>query len=229
MIEQVNVVSLRSAIVDRLREAILSGSVRPGERINETLFAEQFGVSRPPLREAIRQLESEGLLVPHPRKGTFVRTFSPRDVRELYALRYALEAAAAEFITESHTADMLDELESRLADVEQNARESVQDAIDADLRFHNEIVKASGVSLLVSAWEQLARELRFALIYVDPAFFESIFVEETHRPLLDAIKAKDFEGIRKYTGELRKVGDALGDRWEELTDIEASLAPGRRS
>jgi DNA-binding GntR family transcriptional regulator len=216
MIEPVNVTSLRTAIVDQLREVILSGSVPPGERINETLLAEQFGVSRPPLREAIRQLESEALLVAHPRRGTRVRTFSPEDVRELYALRYALEAAAAEFISETHTSGMLRDLERQLDEVNATVPEGVQHTIAADLRFHREIVRAAGMGRLLKEWEQLVREMRLALIYVDPEFFNVDFVEGTHRPLVEAIKARDTQAIRRYTAEIRKVGDALADRWEEL-------------
>lgn len=217
MTSQLGVVSLRTEIVDQLHAAILGGVVGPGERLNERILSERFGVSRPPLREAIRQLESEGLVVSIARRGSYVRTFSASDIKELYALRYALEAAAAEFIAESHTTEQLLELDHRLEELGRIVPEGVANTIEADFRFHREIVHAAHLSRLTNAWEQLVRELRLALIFVDASYFEIAFVERTHRPLVDAIKARDRNAIRLCTEDLRKVGDALGDKWEEVT------------
>lgn len=213
---QLKVTLLRTEIIESLKDAILKGDLMPGERLNERVLAERFGVSRPPLREAIRQLESEGLVVSIDRRGSYVRTFTEEDVKEIYLLRYALELAAAEFVAEQESSAKFELLERRLEEMEEAISQGVQAAIEADFRLHRELVRAAGLRRLLDTWEQLVRELRLALVFVDPEFFEKAFVEDTHRPLLDAIRKKDFHGIRRYTDELRRVGDALGSRWEEM-------------
>jgi DNA-binding GntR family transcriptional regulator len=222
MIAALTATTLRNQIVDTLREAILSGEIRPGARLSERLIAEELGVSRPPLREAIRQLESEGLLVSVARRGSFVRTFSGEEVREIYATRYALEAAAAEFVAESGTDECINELQLRLVDMEKRTSEGVERTIDADILFHRALVTGAGVKRLSETWELLVSELRLALCLVDASYFEFDFIEETHRTLLDAISAKDMVAIRTHLQQLLAVGDALGTRWDELRNQDST-------
>lgn len=213
--------SMRDEIVERLSDAILEGALRPGERLNERVLAEMIGVSRPPLREAIRQLESEGLLTSSPRKGSYVRTFNGDEVRELYSLRYAIEAAAAEYVALNAHPVALARLEGMLVEVENSSSRGSSDVIEKDLRFHREIVKSSGSVRLLRTWDKLLRELKLALLLVDSSFYAATFVEKTHAPLMAAIKSQDFERIRWCTQELRHVGDSLSAQWDsfrELTD-----------
>ena len=87
--------TLRERIVDFVKEAIIKGRLRPGERIPEPELAERFGVSRTPIREAFRQLESEGFLTVIPRKGAVVSPITDKDVREFYSIKSLLEGFAA--------------------------------------------------------------------------------------------------------------------------------------
>ena len=87
--------TLREKILETIRDAILSGQLRPGEKVTEPELAERFGISRTPIREAFRQLESEGYLTVIPRKGAVVAAFSPKQVEEFYAIKSILEGYAA--------------------------------------------------------------------------------------------------------------------------------------
>jgi len=87
--------TLREKILETIRDAIMTGALRPGEKVAEPDLAERFGISRTPIREAFRQLESEGYLTVIPRKGAVVTSFSPRDVEEFYAIKSILEGYAA--------------------------------------------------------------------------------------------------------------------------------------
>src|SRR6266550_2914870 len=103
---------LRHEISDILREAIWTGVLRPGQRLSENWLAGEIGVSRPPLREAIRVLEQEGLVVSIPRRGSFVRTLAGQDISEIYTVRCALEGMAAELAMEAlpHELERLDQM-----------------------------------------------------------------------------------------------------------------------
>lgn len=226
---QVSTGSLKEDVSRSLRTAIWHGEVTPGERLNERLIAEELGVSRPPLREAIRELEMEGLVETWPRRGSYVRRLSGDDVRELYIVRCALEQAAAEILA-ARTVDPADGvgIETELEELERHTVHSLQSTIEADLRFHHSMVRLSGVHRLVAAWERLAGELRLALRLVDPEYFGRTYVERTHRPLLTAIGANDRDEIRKCIDEFRDVGESLGDAWAELSGVtdETSLPAG---
>ena len=88
-------VGLKQQIQTRLKQAILDGSLAPGEQLVEGEIARQFGVSRSPVREAIQELESQGYVVKKPRRGTFVTELTPQAVTEIYSLRVLLEGYAA--------------------------------------------------------------------------------------------------------------------------------------
>lgn len=87
--------TLREKILETIRDAIMTGALKAGEKVAEPDLAERFGISRTPIREAFRQLESEGYLTVIPRKGAVVTSFSPRDVEEFYAIKSILEGYAA--------------------------------------------------------------------------------------------------------------------------------------
>src|SRR2546423_13163446 len=93
--------SLQEKVYDHLKQAILAGEIEPGERLLETRLAQSLGVSRIPVREAIRKLEREGLIVVFPRRGVYASSLSPRDVDEVYAVRAVLEGLAARLPAES--------------------------------------------------------------------------------------------------------------------------------
>src|SRR5712691_11360611 len=88
--------SVVDIVVEELHTLILSGSLRPGERLVEERLTERFGISRPPLREALRVLQQEGLVQRLPRRGAIVTPLDADDVREIYSLRWALERLAIE-------------------------------------------------------------------------------------------------------------------------------------
>jgi DNA-binding GntR family transcriptional regulator len=104
--------TLRESILETIRDAIISGSLKPGEKVAEPELAERFGISRTPIREAFRQLESEGYLTVVPRKGAVVVTFSQRDVEEFYAIKSILEGYAARKACEKLTVREIDKLQS---------------------------------------------------------------------------------------------------------------------
>ncbi len=172
-------------------------------------------MSRPPLREAIRVLEQEGLVVSVPRRGSFVRTLTGEDIREIYTLRCALEGMAAELAIGA-AGEAIDELEARVEKVEHEEPEvELRAVIGEDLEFHRALVRLSGNTRLMSMWEQIAGQLRLALTLVDPAFFQPDYVESTHHALVAAIRKSDRPEVARLSRTLLDVGRDLSERWDE--------------
>ncbi len=211
---------LRHEISDILREAIWNGLLKPGQRLNEQWLSGEMGVSRPPLREAIRVLEQEGLVVSIPRRGTFVRSLTGHDIFEIYAVRCALEGMAAELLMEHASARELDDLEKMIDRLEASPPSDLGAVVHQDFEFHRELVRLSRSERLAAMWEQLASQLRLALTLVDPAFFQAGYVELTHRPLIEAIRKRDAQEVWRLSRILLEVGRSLRDRWDQQVESE---------
>ena len=105
---------LREVVSEALREAIIDGALKPGERLMEIQLADELGVSRTPIREAIRRLELEGFLIMVPRRGTYVADLSIKDINEVFEIRTALDVLAAGLAAERITEEELEKLERLL-------------------------------------------------------------------------------------------------------------------
>ncbi len=153
--------TFRSHIAEHLREAILGGDIEPGSQLVETALAEQFGVSRGPLREAIRQLIEEGLLETIPYTGTYVTDISFRDVDEIYSIRINLETFAFEQIWKRRDETFREELERR-HDILTRSIDDGDDkaSILAELSFHGAVYEATGHGFLLNVWHSLRGRLQ---------------------------------------------------------------------
>jgi DNA-binding GntR family transcriptional regulator len=153
--------TLRAHIVERLRAAILAGEIPPGAPLVETALSERFDVSRGPLREALRQLIEEGLVVTRPYAGTHVATLSVEDVREIYSLRTALETFAFEHVWARRDEHFRSELRRRnaalLATIDAGDDRA---SIETELTFHGLVYEASGHRLLQRSWHGLRGRLQ---------------------------------------------------------------------
>jgi DNA-binding GntR family transcriptional regulator len=217
--------SLRDEVEDVLRQAIWRGDLRPGEHLNEAALADRLGVSRPPLREVIRTLEAEGLVVSRPRRGAYVKQLSGDDVLEIYSVRCTLEAMAAELVIDQSAVDVTDMLEEKLTELEHESlrHADLPDVITIDLQFHRAFVAAAGNSRLLHMWERLVGELRLALSLVPREFYDADFVHRTHRPLVEAIRAGDRVQAQTMIEELMVIGQSLYERWAALERTEDVL------
>ncbi len=174
---------LADEVVTQLRQAIIEGKLAPGEHLPEDTIARQLGVSRSPVRDALRALEREGLVVGFPNRGSFVREFSPHDVDEIFSLRVAIESLAAEWAIEHLTEEDLREME-RLVDLQAQA-------LAGDMACLNEINASFGTAhqelpILVSPGS-----VGSASLLLNNAFHEYICRRAGHSRLMEI-----WEGIR---------------------------------
>lgn len=189
---------LRDIVFDSMREAIIAQILRPGERLMEVQLAEEMGVSRTPVREAIRKLELEGFAIIVPRKGAYVASISINDVHELYEIRAALETLACGLAAERATQEEIEEMEKFLIQESSFVGSSnVFDTVNADVGLHDLICKASRNERLLNTLNNLREQIyrtRAASISLPGRKKKSL---EEHRHIVEAISSRDLELAQK--------------------------------
>jgi DNA-binding GntR family transcriptional regulator len=186
-----------SAIVLRtLREAIVEGRLAPGEAVVEAQLSRQLGVSRAPLREALRSLENEGLVLSTPWRGAIVAPLTERGVNELQAFRRLLEVFAAEQVLAGDETDV-SSLDAIVADMERCAEAGDLACMnEADVRFHTRIVEMSGNSLLLDVWRSYVSPIRRALALRNRENSDLESIVTMHRNLIAAFAARDLDEVK---------------------------------
>ena len=191
--------TLRGQAYDILKRQLLSGELRPGERVNEVVMASRLGISRGPLREAIRNLEQEGLLIAAPHRGTFVRRLSEEEAAELQEVRLALETAAACRLAQRWTPATKAMLEERLDQLRglHLDNSTLAERMSADLGFHEAICEASGNETLLETWRSLIGRITMMVLNVGESRMSRLQDADSHLPLLEAIESGDETIIRE--------------------------------
>ncbi len=201
---------LRESVYEQLRASILRSEIKPNTRLKEVEIAEKMGVSRTPIREAIRKLEIEGLVTIESRKGAHVADISIKDTADTLDVRAYLEGLAARRAAELMTKDQIKELE-KISNKFNKAVETgkTQDMIKYDEEFHRYIVNATDNPRLISILENLAElVIRFRYLYFG-TFKRAGEMPPQHLSILEYIKAGDTElagrSARNHIAELKRL------------------------
>ncbi len=184
--------TLSERAAEVLRSHILAGHLESGERVVEAKIARELGISRGPVREALKQLRAEGLIREEPRRGSFVVKLEPNDVREIYDLRAAIETRAVRILTLSAPAS-LPELHDALERIKAAANTGdPREAARADVAFHGEVCRLIGNERLYRVFTTHAELLQSLLRLENEAFYEHVDqIWDEHHELLVAIEAGD--------------------------------------
>ncbi len=185
---------LRDIVFETLKEAILTGKFEPKERLMEIKLADQLGVSRTPVREAIRKLELEGLVVMEARKGAYVSDISFKDIIDTLEVREALETFAVKLAVEKNKVEDISEIE-KLNLSFQNAykNKDVKKMVECDTEIHKAIINLSENRKLISFMEELNEIMqRFRLIFFNETYNPER-IDQEHQDVIKAIKNKDME------------------------------------
>lgn len=183
---------LRELVFETLRQSIIDGILEPGERLMEVQLAEEMGVSRTPVREAIRKLELEGFVVMIPRKGAYVADISTKDITDVFEIRAALESLACGLAAERITDDELDQLERELVRVaEAVERNDLEKLIEIDTSFHDIIYKASRNDRLAQIINNLREQIqRFRSTSLAAPGRMKVALEE-HKRIVEALAERN--------------------------------------
>jgi DNA-binding GntR family transcriptional regulator len=189
-------VTLKAHLAERLRESIISGDYKPGARLNESKLARQFGVSRIPVREALMQLQMQGLVMNHPRRGMFVNTLSEEDTQKINSVRIVLESEAIKLCRARFTPEMSARLTAIVERMDAWSPASELDGAALDLEFHRTVWSYTGNAWLEKCLDSLVPAVlaRQALDRISSELVR--WRLKDHRTLLEVI-----QGNSRYSPE----------------------------
>lgn len=225
LLRQIRDVPLARVIRDELLALILRGELAAGDRITEPMIADRLGVSRVPVREALRDLESTGLVESRKHIGVLVRQLSTKETADLYELRSVLDAFAGYAVAAKGDPALVAVLEQRLQAMELTAE--AKDVIryyEANLHFHWDIVDASGNAQIMEVYRSVVQKLHLARLKnlsSDVGMMNSI---KEHHAIVDAIRQKQPDVCRALMADHVKAAGARlstllkGDEIEEETN-----------
>lgn len=193
---------LRDVVFNTLREAILKGELKPGERLMELQLAAKLGVSRTPIREAIRMLEQEGLAVTIPRKGAEVARMTEKDMEDVLVIRAALDELAVQLAASNITEEELARMEEARREFESSLQTgNVKQIAQADVDFHDVIYQAADNAKLVTMLNNLREQMyRYRVEYLkDETSYPRLLKE--HEDIVESLKKRD----KKHVAEVMRV------------------------
>lgn len=194
--------SLSGRVFHKLREDILKGKYKENEELREITIGKELGVSRTPVREALRQLELEGLVKIIPNKGTYVTGISAKDVEDIYQIRMLLEGLCARWATERITDDSVAKLEEIILLSEfHSKKEGTDHVVQLDGQFHEVLYEACNSRILEHVLTDFHKYVQMARTYSVSSDERAAKSIAEHKAILDAIKEKDADLAEKLAGE----------------------------
>lgn len=194
--------SLRGRVFHRIREDILSGKYSENDELKEATIGAEFGVSRTPVREALRQLELEGLVSIVPNKGAYVTGISDKDTRDIYIIRSYLEGLAARWACERISEEEIENLEEIVYLSEFHAKKKhYEQLVELDNKFHESIYRASGSKILeheLTTFHHYLERIRKQSLKKEERAQQS---NEEHLAILEAIRRRDGDMAEKLAHE----------------------------
>lgn len=206
---------LRDVVFNTLRQAILRGELKPGERLMEIQLADKLGVSRTPIREAIRKLELEGLVLMIPRRGAIVAEITEKNLRDVLEVRAALEELAVDLATDRITEEAINQLKEAAKTFEDVAEQDDITALaEADVKFHDVIYFATDNQRLIQLLYNLREQMyRYRVEYLKrKEVHPTLFAE--HEYIIECITKRDKEAAKRAVNvhvdnQVKKVADTI--------------------
>jgi DNA-binding GntR family transcriptional regulator len=184
--------SLREQALAALRAAITSGELEPGRHLVETELSEMLQISRGTLREALRQLEQEGLLSAGPRGRLSVRHLDEKEIRDIYSVRAALESLAARTLCElPDRQQAIASLKTAIEAMAAAEKASMQERVESDLEFHRTLCRLTGNETLLHSWEALEGSIRMSIMFAGQEKGVRNMSVDRHYDIVAAIETGD--------------------------------------
>ncbi len=216
LITPIRVSSLSDVVADRLRQAIITGELAPGERLSEPGLATQLGISRSPVREALQILKSEGLVVERSNRSNYVWAPTVADIEEIFSLRAMIETLASEWLVTHLTVDDVHELEETI-ELERQAiaANDLMAIIETDKQFHQYICYRANHARLREWWNQLMGQWEVVLykrLTTRPELVLTTVIQD-HQAILEAIKSGDLDQVTELH---RSINDRVSANIKQL-------------
>lgn len=184
--------SLRQQALEALRRAISTGELPPGTHLVETELSEKLRISRGTLREALRELQQEGLLSAGARGRLSVRSLSDKEIRDVFAVRAALESLAARILSAvPERSAIIAELREAIDGMVRAVEDGLEDRIESDLNFHRTLVRLTDNDTLMRSWQALEGTIRMSVMFAGADRAISNMGVDRHSEIVDAIETGD--------------------------------------
>ena len=193
--------SLREQALDVLRNAVTSGEIKPGTHLVETELSAALSISRGTLREALRQLQQEGLVEAGERGRLSVRTLTDAEILDMFEVRSALEGLAAAIASQRKDRKAVVKRLQAALDALDAATGSINDMVEIDLNFHRLLCELTGNNTLVRTWEALAGSIRMSIMFAGTDKALTNMSVPRHQTLIDAIATGDPDRARTAVEE----------------------------
>lgn len=195
--------TLKDHVYDYISDEIRNNNIKPNEKISEKRICESLNVSRTPVREALIELASDGILEREPRKGFIVKRVSLGKIKETYAILGVLEGLATKLSVDNLTTKDIDELEMLIGKIDRSIEQkNFNDYYKLQLKFHTIIINASQNLELIKVIQNLKKSFIKQTYNMEHSNKEIVKILKTtndeHRKIVELIKAKDKEGVEKY-------------------------------
>lgn len=223
LLNQIENRPLRERVLDALREAIISGDLKPGQPLTEMELAASLGVSRAPLREALQILSSEGLVETIPYTGTSVRHLTRTDIEELYSLRSVLETFAVRRIIAQHNPLHVEHLRHCFTAM-LGAAESgeIKQVNNIDRLFHDTLIELSGHSLLMNSWSVVSMRVRQVMALLNRRNSDLKQIAYNHLPIIEAIeKEEEDKAVALIQKHVAASGELIAEGWDDQNGTAA--------
>lgn len=205
--------TLSAQVEQHILRSIFDGRLKQGERINETALASELGISRNPIREALRVLSQQGVIVIIPRRGAFVRELSRSYIDELFSFRRVVEGFAIQLAVKTVTDEGIKQLEDIFRAMEAAAERGDEAAlVENDFRFHVAICELSGNEHAQRAVLQIRAEVQMAISMAKQRFETLHDAAADHWPIIEAMRSKDEQSA------VKAVQYHIDDAWGRLTE-----------
>ena len=189
--------ALSEKVAKMLTDAIMSGRLKPGDRVAESVIARDLGISRAPVREAGRLLESAGLLISRPNRGFFVRTMESGDLDSLYELRLAIEREAAARLTRQGAQEVIPALRRQMETMlDLASTDQIAAQVQADMEFHRLMIEGCGNRRFLSVFDQVASEIQLCVALIGHVNDAPDNIARNHELIIAALETGDPDEAR---------------------------------
>lgn len=205
--------TLREQLVATLRHVLVSGKLPPGGKVVEAQIAEQLGVSRGPVREAIRQLVEEGLVEHIPYRGTIVKSLTLEDIEEIYSFRILLESFAYRLVWHKRTPEFFETLDARHQDLQEAIlKQDQQEAIRREMDLHGVVYEYANHKILMDSWNMLRGRLHFYFTLHQTAHKRAGALLDAHVRYVESAKGNDLDQmLQDIEHHMRRGLDRVGE------------------
>ena len=208
--------SLRYAALNAIRNSIMNGELKPGQRLVESDISQQLGISRSPVREALCQLEIEGLVTSSPNMGSYVTKLSLKDLQEIYTIRAALEKLAVKIATHRANEEELTELEKLVEDMHKSAEVgNLSQLVELDMNFHRYLCYTSHNKHLLDIWLTMNAQIKLFINLTAHFYLPAKEIVKRHKNVVKAIRENRAEEAgRLISSDIIELGKKICDQFK---------------